>query len=64
MKKSKLIDKIIKEPLGGAHYDREQTFKSVQDEILKSFKVLDLLESTELIKSRRLKFTEMGVFDE
>ena len=56
MKKSKLIDKIIKEPLGGAHYDREQTFKSVQDEILKSFKVLDLLKSTELIKSRRLKF--------
>ena len=64
MKKSKLIDKIIKEPLGGAHYDREQIFKSVQDEILKSFKILDLLESTELIKSRRLKFTEMGVFDE
>ena len=64
MKKSKLIDKIIKEPLGGAHYDREQIFKSVQDEILKSFKILDLLESTELIKSRRLKFTEMGIFDE
>ena len=64
MKKSKLIDKIIKEPLGGAHYDREQTFKSVQDEILKSFKVLDLLKSTELIKSRRLKFTKMGIFDE
>ena len=64
MKKSKLIDKIIKEPLGGAHYDREQIFKSVQDEILKSFKVLDLLKSTELIKSRRLKFTKMGIFDE
>ncbi len=32
--------------------------------ILKSFKVLDLLEATELIKLEELKFTEMGVFDD
>ena len=43
MKKAKLIDKIIKEPLGGAHYDREEAFASVQAEILKTFKVLDKL---------------------
>ena len=31
MLKSKLIDKIIKEPLGGAHFDRESTFESSKD---------------------------------
>ena len=30
MLKLKLIDKIIKEPLGGAHYDRDIVFKSVK----------------------------------
>ena len=64
MKKAKLIDKIIKEPLGGAHYDREQAFNSVQDEVLKTFKVLDKLEPHELIKARRAKFNDMGVFED
>ena len=62
MKKAKLIDKIIKEPLGGAHHDREQVFDSVQNEVLKTFKILDKLEPLELIKTRRAKFNDMGVF--
>ena len=62
MKKAKLIDKIIKEPLGGAHYDSQQVFDSVQDEVLKTFKVLDKLEPLELIKNRRAKLNDMGVF--
>ena len=56
MKKSKLIDKIIKEPLGGAHYDREATFDSVKAEIIKTFKVLDKLSPQELVDQRRDKF--------
>ena len=63
MKKAKLIDRIIKEPLGGAHYDREEAFASVQAEILKTFKVLDKLSPEELIDQRRQKFDEMGVFN-
>jgi len=63
MKKAKLIDKIIKEPLGGAHYNREETFASVQAEILKTYKVLDKLSSEELVEQRRQKFDEMGVFN-
>ena len=35
MKKQKLVDDIIKEPLGGAHIDREATFLSVSDAIVK-----------------------------
>lgn len=63
MKKSKLIDKIIKEPLGGAHYDRETTFATVKSEILKAFKDLNNFSPEELVEQRRAKFNEMGVFD-
>ena len=64
MKKSKLIDKIIKEPLGGAHYDRQQTFEAVQSEIIKAFKTLDKLSPAERIALRREKFNAMGVYNE
>ena len=64
MKKSKLIDKIIKEPLGGAHYDRQETFEAVQSEIMKAFKTLDKLSPAERIALRREKFNAMGVYNE
>jgi len=64
MKKSKLIDKIIKEPLGGAHYDRQQTFEAVKSEIMKAFKTLDKLSPAERIALRREKFNAMGVYKE
>jgi len=62
MKKAKLIDKIIKEPLGGAHYDRATAFQTVKAEIMKDFKALDKLATEELIAQRRDKFDQMGVF--
>ena len=63
MIKSKLIDKIIKEPLGGAHYNREIVFKSVKRQIIDAFRVLDKLDHDQLIQSRREKFSKMGTFD-
>ena len=44
-----LIDKIIKEPLGGAHQNREKMFTIVGNEITKSFLELEnsgLINST------------------
>ncbi len=64
MLKSKLIDKIIKEPLGGAHYDRESTFETVKREILTSFNKLNKMEASMRIEFRREKFSKMGVFNE
>ena len=58
------IDKIIKEPLGGAHYDRAATFDAVKAEILKTFKTLDKLSPQDLIDQRRDKFEQMGVFND
>ena len=37
MKENKLIDKIIKEPLGGAHQNREKVFNTVKKEILSTY---------------------------
>lgn len=62
MKKQKLIDGIIKEPLGGAHYDRVTAFKSVEKAILDAYDQLKDLSPEELVKKRMEKYAEMGVF--
>ena len=62
MLNSKLIDKIIKEPLGGAHYDREKVFQTVKKQMIDAFRTLDQMDSDQLIESRRAKFSNMGTF--
>ena len=62
MLKNKLIDKIIKEPLGGAHFDRETTFNTVRRELLTAIKKMKKDSSKERIDKRRNKFLEMGNF--
>jgi acetyl-CoA carboxylase carboxyl transferase subunit alpha len=64
MKKNKLIDGIIKEPIGGAHSDSAAIFKKVKTEILKHLKVLNELTPDERIEARIEKFSSMGVFKE
>ena len=41
MKKNKLIDKIIKEPLGGAHKNTNKVFNTVKKEIYQTYKELN-----------------------
>ena len=60
MLKYKLIDKIIKEPLGGAHYNKEEIFKQVKKEILSSFERIQKLNIKERVDKRREKFISMG----
>lgn len=62
MKKNNLIDVIVKEPLGGAHSDRETTFKTVSKEILKAFEELKNLSPKDLVQKRMNKYFEMGEF--
>jgi len=62
MKKQKLIDGIIKEPLGGAHYDRVTAFKAVEKTILKAYNDLKDLSTKELVTQRMDKYANMGVF--
>lgn len=62
MKRMKLVDQIIKEPLGGAHTDREKTFLAVKDAIVKSYEELKNLSPKELVKNRMDKYDQMGVY--
>ena len=61
-KKLKVIDAIVKEPVGGAHYNREDTFKIVEKSILKSYNVLKKLSSKKLVEKRMEKYANMGVY--
>lgn len=62
MKKLKLIDAIIKEPVGGAHRDRDKTFKSVSNAIEKHYGELKNLSPTDLVHQRMEKYSNMGVY--
>ncbi len=60
LKKLGVIDRIIKEPVGGAHREPDQAMKTVGAIILKELKELDGLSSDELVKARREKFLRIG----
>ena len=64
MKENKLIDKIIKEPLGGAHQNREKIFNTVRKEILSTYQDLKKKKIKDLLDQRLQRFTRMGVFNE
>ena len=64
MKKNKLIDKIIKEPLGGAHQNTNKVFNTVKKEIYQTYKELNKLSITKILEMRSNRFTSMGVFRE
>ncbi len=64
MLKNKLIDGIIKEPLGGAHRDMNQAFEFVKKEILKHLPALKKEKKDKLIQKRIEKFAQMGVYTE
>ena len=61
MKKNGLVDKIIKEPLSGAHNDPENTYKIVKKEIINSINILKKVSIKNLTKQRMDKFCNMGV---
>ena len=61
MLKAKLIDEIIKEPLGGAHTCPEVVYNNVKSVILDKLKVLKKLKKDVLVKKRIDKFCKMGV---
>jgi acetyl-CoA carboxylase carboxyl transferase subunit alpha len=60
LKRLKIIDQIIKEPVGGAHRAPEAMIKSVGAEIVKTIMSLEKVDPTTLIKRRRDKFLNIG----
>ena len=60
LKKLKVIDEIIKEPLGGAHRGHEEMIKEVKKNLLKNLEILRELKGDQLVKNRRNKYLEFG----
>ncbi len=60
LEKIKVIDKIIGEPLGGAHRDREQTIISVGESIEEFLVQMQKSSNKELGKERRQRYLNFG----
>ncbi len=63
MKKLKLIDEVVKEPVGGAHANREKTFEIVKNKISSHYEELKKLSPKDLVNARMDKYANMGVFN-
>lgn len=60
----RIIDGIIKEPLGGAHRNPQETAENIKAAIKKDMAVLRNVTKEELVEARYLKFRSIGVFKE
>jgi acetyl-CoA carboxylase carboxyl transferase subunit alpha len=56
----KIIDKIVKEPHGGAHWDHEKAADILKKELTEELKILKKLSPKELVAKRIEKFSGMG----
>lgn len=64
LKEYGIIDKVIKEPSGGAHKDVEKMAASIKNELIESFGILKKQSLEELIEKRYTKFRDMGKYIE
>lgn len=58
-----IIDGIIKEPLGGAHYSPEKTYEALKKQVLKAYSELKPMSAEELVEQRQNKFINIGIFN-
>ena len=64
LKKNKLIDKIIPEPLGGIHRDPEKSCNFLKKALIKELKSLQGVSIEELLRERHKKLLGFGKFSE
>jgi len=64
LKKNKLIDKIIPEPLGGIHRDPEKSCNFLKKALIKELKSLQDVSIEELLRDRHKKLLGFGRFSE
>lgn len=60
--KFKVIDKIVKEPKGGAQENVVETSNLIKEYIIKAYENLKDLNNEELIEKRYQKFRNMGEY--
>ena len=61
LKKLKIIDEIIEEPLGGAHRDYDSISSSIKDSLIKNLSVLNNMSLEELLDRRYKRLVEVGI---
>ena len=61
--KLKVIDEIIKEPIGGAHRDRDLILNNVKESLKKNFDYFNELSPEEIMNERKNKFLKIGRSD-
>jgi acetyl-CoA carboxylase carboxyl transferase subunit alpha len=61
LKKLKIIDEIIEEPLGGAHRDYDLISSSIKDSIIKNLSTLKYLSIEQLLDRRYKRLIEIGI---
>lgn len=59
-----IIDRIIPEPLGGAHKNPKEMFNTLRPILIEELENLLKIDPSELVKSRKEKFYKMGVWEE
>jgi acetyl-CoA carboxylase carboxyl transferase subunit alpha len=64
LKKMKIIDGVIKEPLGGAHNNIDKAAKRLKKVILDDIKSLEKIKPDKRIDERINKFSQMGVIND
>jgi len=64
LKKHKIIDEIIQEPVGGAHRKPKQIFETMFNVLVKEVNELLKVKPDKLIAKRREKFYNIGVWTE
>ncbi len=62
MLENKLIDGIVEEPLGGAHYEPQTAYKNLKQSILQNINAFSKFTGKELEEQRQEKFIAMGEF--
>jgi acetyl-CoA carboxylase carboxyl transferase subunit alpha len=60
----KIIDKIINEPHGGAHWDHQEAARILKKHLLEEIQRLKKLDPPELVRRRIEKFSKMGYWTE
>lgn len=59
-----IVDRVLDEPVGGAHRDPEATMRQVGDALREELDALAPLDATELVRQRRSRFRRLGRFTE
>jgi acetyl-CoA carboxylase carboxyl transferase subunit alpha len=59
-----IVDRILQEPMGGAHHDPETMFAAMTSAISEELAHLSRMQMNDLVRTRREKFYAMGVWTE